>query len=75
MNGLLQFILDHTVLLGGLAFGTLLFNAGTRTERVFLLVIGISLAILLMSGSVEVTLGILIIGGALLLVDRLRAAT
>ncbi|MEO5343099.1 MAG: hypothetical protein H7842_07150 [Gammaproteobacteria bacterium SHHR-1] len=73
MNQLLSFVSDNLFLIGGLAFAWMLYNMGSRSERNMLLVVGASILAYSMSDQIKVALGVLILGGALMLVEHFRS--
>lgn len=69
---MIDFLLENALAVGFVAFFWVLFTLGTMAERVMLFMVAGSLFVLLQTGSAEATVGILVVGGALLLIDRLR---
>ena len=72
MSGLIQFLTENIVLIGGLGFFGMLFSFGSMTERVMLLFVGLTIFVFMQTGSIKITLGLLAVGGILLLIDNWR---
>ncbi|MBF0256942.1 MAG: hypothetical protein HQL47_10910 [Gammaproteobacteria bacterium] len=72
MSGLFEFFSDNLLVIGGVAFIWMLYSMGSRAERVMLLIAAASVLTYALSNHIEAAIGVLIFGGAMMLLDHLR---